>query len=70
MYIADHPKIYAYENNVHLKINLDRLILIDSELKSFLEQSLGGIVKKIRIVEIDYLRETMLLDIRMTKTKE
>jgi len=67
MYIADHPKIYAYEKNIHLKINLDKLILVDNELKNYLEQSLSGSIKKIVIVEIDYLRETMSLDVRMTK---
>jgi hypothetical protein len=67
MYIADHPLILPSVENIRLKFILDKVIINHDKLISHLQEILDAQIKDILILEIDNVRETMIIDIRMKK---
>jgi hypothetical protein len=47
-----------------LRIELDRIITNEKELSAFVEERITGKVKRLTVLEIDFVRETMRLDVR------
>lgn len=69
MYVADHPSIYPSAQNQRFKFILDKVILNTDELKSNLSVLLESEIKDLIVLEIDLVRETMALDLRIKKSK-
>ena len=67
MFIADHPAIYPSAQNQRFKFILDKIILNTDELKSNLSLLLEAEIKDLIVLEIDLVRETMVLDLRIKK---
>jgi hypothetical protein len=67
MYIADHPLILPSNENTRLKFILDKIIINNDELIDHLQKILDSQIKDILVLEIDNVRETMVIDIRMKK---
>jgi hypothetical protein len=64
MFVVDHPALIKPQQYQKLRIELDRIITDESELQSFVETKIAGKVKRLSVLEIDFVRETMRLDVR------
>ena len=64
MYIVDHPRLIKSRRYQRLRLELDRIVTDEDELKAFVEQRLGSPVHSMIVQEIDFVRETMTLIIR------
>lgn len=67
MFIVDHPRLIKPRQYQRLVIELDRVITNDTELQLFVEDRIGGKIKRLTVLEIDFVRETMRLDVRADK---
>lgn len=66
MFIADHPRLLKPQQYQRLKVNLDSVITDEAALRSEVERRIAGSVKQLTVLEIDYVRDTMRLDVRAT----
>jgi hypothetical protein len=64
MFVIDHPLLIKPQQYQRLRIELDRIITDEDELAAFVEQRIAGKVKRLTVTEIDFVRETMRLDVR------
>jgi hypothetical protein len=64
MFVIDHPALIKPQQYQKLRIELDRIITNEIELQSFVETKIAGKVKSLSVLEIDFVRETMRLDVR------
>jgi hypothetical protein len=64
MFVVDHPALIKPQQYQRLRIELDRIITDETELQSYVETHIAGSVKRLTVLEIDFVRETMRLDIR------
>jgi hypothetical protein len=64
MYIVDHPRLIKPQQYQKLRVELDQIIVNEDELRSYVESRISGRVKRLTVVEIDFVRETMRLDVR------
>jgi ABC-type antimicrobial peptide transport system permease subunit len=64
MYVADHPKLANRAR--HRMIVLDTVHRDEAALRADLERRLGGTVRKFEVVDTDYVRETMTVDVRFS----
>ena len=65
MYIADHPAVLPLDRHLRYKVNLDEVHSDPAELRAELERRLGVKVNHLIVQEIDYVRETMRIDVRV-----
>jgi hypothetical protein len=63
MFVVDHPALIKPQHYQRLRIELDRIITNEELLRTFVEEKIGGKVKKLNVTEIDFVRETMRLDV-------
>ena len=66
MYIFDHPRLLVHQQYQRLRIELDRIVTDEAELRRLVEERVGGRVRQLVVQEIDFVRETMLLDVRLS----
>lgn len=66
MYVADHPAVLPPDRHLRYRVDLDVVITDPDELRQELEARLGVKARRIIIQEIDYVRETMRIDVRST----
>jgi hypothetical protein len=64
MFIVDHPSLLKPQQYQRLRVELDRIITNEKELAEFVEERIAGKVKRLTVIEIDFVRETMRLDVR------
>jgi hypothetical protein len=64
MFIVDHPSLLKPQQYQRLRVELDRIITNEKELTAFVEERIAGKVKRLTVIEIDFVRETMRLDVR------
>jgi len=64
MFIVDHPSLLKPQQYQRLRVELDRIITDEKELAEFVEERIAGKVKRLTVIEIDLVRETMRLDVR------
>jgi hypothetical protein len=64
MFIVDHPSLLKPQQYQRLRVELDRIITNEKELTAFVEERITGKVKRLTVTEIDFVRETMRLDVR------
>ncbi|SDD33675.1 DUF4956 domain-containing protein [Glycomyces harbinensis] len=62
MYVADHPRLANRAR--HRMIVLDTVHRDEARLKEDLERRLDAKVRKFEVVDTDYVRETMTVDVR------
>lgn len=65
MYIADHPVLLPFEKNQRFRVELETIIIDPAALAEEIERRVGGEVKHLIVQEVDYVRETMRLDVRL-----
>jgi hypothetical protein len=66
MYVADHPRFLRPQQYQRLRVQLDRIITDEFALRQEVEGRIGATVKQLTVLEIDYVRDTMRLDVRAT----
>ena len=64
MYIADHPALLPPEQHLRFKVELDVALTQPAMIRSELEDRLGYHVRRFTVQEIDFVRETMRIDVR------
>jgi len=62
MYVADHPRLA--NRSRHRMVVLDTVHRDEAALQADLEYRLGGRVRKFDVIDTDYVRETMTVDVR------
>lgn len=65
MYVADHPALLPVDRHQRFRVELEVVLTDPAELRAELARRLGGEVKHLIVQEIDYVRETMRLDVRV-----
>lgn len=64
MFVVDHPRLIKPHQYQRLRVELDRIITDEDELKVFVGTRIKGDIKRLTVLEIDFVRETMSLDVR------
>lgn len=64
MYVIDHPALLAVDRHKRCRVTLDVVLTDPEQLRQDLEVRLGGTVKHVIVQDIDYVRETMRVDVR------
>ena len=64
---VDHPRLSAPTRN--MRVTLDRIVG-EHTLHDVLEQRLGGRVLDATVLEVDYVRETTVVDVRLGAVRE
>ncbi|MEU6859064.1 DUF4956 domain-containing protein [Glycomyces sp. NPDC046736] len=62
MFIADHPRLA--NRSRHRVLILDTVHRDEARLREDLERRLDGAVRKFEVIDADYVRETMTVDVR------
>jgi hypothetical protein len=65
MYVVDHPALLPPDQHQRYRVELDRVVVEPAALRRTLEDRLGAKVRAVTIQEVDYVRETMRLDVRV-----
>jgi hypothetical protein len=65
MYVVDHPALIPPQRYQRYKVNLDVVRTDPDELRRELEARLGGTVGQVIVQEVDFIRETMRVDVRL-----
>jgi hypothetical protein len=65
MYVVDHPALIPPQRYQRYKVNLDVVRTDPDELRRELEARLGGTVGQAIVQEVDFIRETMRVDVRL-----
>jgi hypothetical protein len=65
MYVVDHPALLPPDQHQRYRVELDRVVVEPAALRQALEDRLGAQVRAVTIQEVDYVRETMRLDVRV-----
>lgn len=65
MYIVDHPLLFPTRPYQRLRLELDKVIVDESALRAEIEARLGCRLRQMTVLDIDYVRETMRLDVRV-----
>ncbi|MFA9446137.1 DUF4956 domain-containing protein [Egicoccus sp. AB-alg6-2] len=65
MYVVDHPALIPPFLHQRCRVMLDVVHTDHELLRRDLEQRLGGVVHHVIVQEVDYVRETMRLDVRV-----
>ena len=66
MYVADHPAVLPQDRHHRYRVELDQILADPELLRAELQHRLGSVVHRATIQEIDYVRETMRVDVRTT----
>lgn len=66
MYVADHPVVLPPDRHLRYRVELDQVLTDHQALRTELEHRLGVEVHRLTVQEIDYVRETMRVDVRAT----
>ena len=64
---VDHPRLTAPTR--HMRVTLDRIVG-EHALHDVLEERLGGRVLDATVLEVDYVRETTVVDVRIGNVRE
>jgi hypothetical protein len=65
MYVVDHPALVPPDRHQRYRVELDLVITDPTALRAELERRLGGEVGHVIVQELDYVRETMRVDVRL-----
>lgn len=62
LYIADHPRLLSRARQ--LTMTVDRAIADEAQLAAHLERELGGTVKQVSVLQLDFVNDTTVVDVR------
>jgi hypothetical protein len=65
MYVADSPVLLSPDRYQRYRVTLDVVHTDPDELRAELERRLGGRVRNLVVQDVDYVRETMRVDVRI-----
>lgn len=65
MTVVDHPGLLPVDRHQRFRVDLDVVLTEPGELRDELESRLGGRVHQVIVQEVDYVRETMRVDVRI-----
>lgn len=65
MYVVDHAALLPPQRYQRCRVELDTILSDPPALRAELERRLGATVHHMLVQEIDYVRETMRIDVRM-----
>lgn len=65
MFVADHPAVLPPERHQRFRVTLDLIETDHAALAEVLEGRYGGTVKHLHILDVDHVRDTMRLDVRL-----
>lgn len=66
MYVFDHPRLLSHQQYQRLKVNLDRVVTDEAELRGEIERRVGRPVRRLSVLEVDFVRETMRLEVHVS----
>lgn len=66
LYLVDHPVLVPAERHVRYRLWLEHIETDPVALRAQVQERLGGVVRHVVVEEVDYVRETMRLDVRLT----
>lgn len=69
LFIADHPWLLPYDRHQQFRVDLERVYESPRQLRADLEQRLGGQVKHMIVQNVDFVRETTRVDVRVRITR-
>ncbi|MEX2487704.1 MAG: DUF4956 domain-containing protein [Nitriliruptoraceae bacterium] len=69
MYVADHPRLLPYDRHQQFRVTLEQLYDSPAQLRDDLERRLGGDVKHMIVQNVDFVRETTRVDVRIRNTR-
>ncbi|MCC5949133.1 MAG: DUF4956 domain-containing protein [Nitriliruptoraceae bacterium] len=69
MYIADHPAVLPAGRHVRFKVEIDVALSDPDEIERELERRLGYALRRFTVQEVDFVRETMRIDVRADVTR-
>lgn len=64
MLVVDHPVVLPQDRHQRFKVTLDVVITDPDRLRAEIESRLGGTVHHVLVQEVDYIRESMRVDVR------
>lgn len=64
MYVVDHPAVLSDDRHARFRVTLDVVCTEPDQLRRELESRLGGTIKHVIVQDVDYVRETMRVDVR------
>jgi hypothetical protein len=64
IYVVDHPAVLPGDDHARCRVTLDVVLVDAAELRAALETRLAGTVQHVIVQDIDFVRETMRLDVR------
>ena len=67
MFIVDHPAVLPTDRHQRYKVDLDVVLTDPAALRAELESRLEGTVHHMIVQEVDYIRETMRVDVRFKR---
>jgi hypothetical protein len=67
MFVVDHPLVARSDRHQRFRIVLDVVEPDPARLRRVLEDRLGGRVTDVRIEDVDLVRETMRIDVRLRR---
>ncbi|MGY6502562.1 MAG: DUF4956 domain-containing protein [Acidimicrobiales bacterium] len=65
MMIVDHPAVLPADRHQRFKVTLDVVVTDPDALRAELQSRLGGIVHQVVVQDVDFVRETMRVDVRL-----
>lgn len=69
LYIVDHPLLMPAHRYQRYRVSLDTVILDPEHLRGHLSERLGGDVLNAIVQEVDFVQETMRVDVRLRKSR-
>lgn len=66
LYVVDHRALVPPERHQRYRLWLEVVETDPDRLRSLLEERLGAVVREAVVLEVDYVRETMRVDVRLT----
>lgn len=69
LFIVDHPLLMSAHRYQRYRVNLDTVIIEPEELRAHVSERLGGEVLAAIVQEVDYVQETMRIDVRIRKNR-
>ncbi len=65
IYVVDHPALFPVERHQRFRIELDEVVVDPAKLVAAIQARIPGEVKHLIVQEMDFVRETMRVDVRI-----
>ncbi len=65
IYVVDHPALFPLERHQRFRVELDEVVVDPTKLVAAIQARFPGEVKHLIVQEVDFVRETMRVDVRI-----